>query len=216
MDGKCPVYCLDDGAILNNLSHRENSISEVAEKCVPLVLKFAAAYGRQCGNWASNDHNREDVNHRSVYLGGWSYGGVVASVVAEKLALMSIRDTLISVCVKGLVLFDAPVRLAVSGHSADNIMQAEDKSVLAHFDYCTSLLRKHYVRPIVETPILHCPLLDIRAEQSSYDTCHNAVCELTTGDIQRHKCAGDHFSMIVGSNAQGVARLLNDFVAGES
>ena len=197
------MYCLDDGAILKDHVHEEKSIAEVAEKCLPLVLKFAEAYG--CGSVT------ESESHRSIILGGWSYGGVVASVITEKLAKSA------TVLVKGVVLFDAPLRLTVSKEensdkSERNGFGGSDRKVSEHFAYCTRLLKQHYVRPVVEDSPVDCPVLDIRAEQSTYDGGHNALCEVSRGTLKRHKTSGDHFTMLFGENAIQVASLLQSFV----
>lgn len=201
------MYCLDDGAILKDHLHDENSIDEVANSCLPLVLKFGAIYGR--GNQVSSS-TKVSSHSKKIILGGWSYGGVVASVVAGKLASNQSDDSKDLLEVSGLVLFDAPLRLQAT--ETTNSETDEEDKVAVHFSYCTRLLKKHYARPVVATPALQCPVLDIRALQSTYDGGINAVREITGGEISRHQTAGDHFTMLFGDNAKGVAKILRDFV----
>jgi pimeloyl-ACP methyl ester carboxylesterase len=198
--------------------HDENSIGEVADACLPLVLRFGALHGKHNNEPTSpSKASKPSVLSKRIILGGWSFGGVVASVVAEKLASGHSGDSSGLVVVQGLVLFDAPLRLQVtdeeeSGRNSSDPHTDRNDKVAAHFAYCTKLLRKHYVRPVVEAPLVMCNVLDIRAELSTYDGGVNAVREVTRGDIRRHVTPGDHFTMLFGHNASGVAKLVGEFV----
>lgn len=234
LDGKYPVYCLDDGAILKNVERNESSIDAVAEKCLPLVVKFASAYG--C---VLSGRNSPDSAVKKVILGGWSYGGVVATVVAEKLSSTPTLtrynvDDACSLEIAGIVLFDAPLRNGSSNlndmQSADENATADDvrswinqfhgqseelsteKTVASHFSYCTSLLRRFYERQKRERPLLSCPVLDIRASQSSYNCSVEDVEEVSSGVISTHKTAGSHFTMLFGKNTAGVAKLVKNSI----
>ena len=56
-----PVYVLDDGCILSGNDFAGDSIGQVASVCVDIIL-------------------RERDKFRKVVMGGWSYGGVIATV----------------------------------------------------------------------------------------------------------------------------------------
>ena len=74
---------------------------------------------------------------RRLFIGGWSYGGVVASNLVHALAR---RRT--DVEVRGLVLYDAPLRARRTGESLP--FNATDDASLAavrHFDGCIALLQ---------------------------------------------------------------------------
>lgn len=153
-----PVYVLDDGVMTSGRPFAFTSIEQVAETCLPFVRAIAAA------------HSQRGVGDRKqvVTLGGWSYGGVVASTVAKLLARQGT-----SVGVKSLVLFDAPLRSppnkhkevegedggqeeqeGVSGTAPDVVAPTEgangaasydlQERTQAHFRACTDLLRQFY------------------------------------------------------------------------
>merc|ERR1712096_445526 len=88
-----PVYGVDDGCVSRDDGDLPyTTIAEAAEAAVAPTLEacIASAGGR-------------------VFLGGWSYGGVLAVELARLLKARSSTK----VTVLGVVLFDAPLRGAV-------------------------------------------------------------------------------------------------------
>ena len=197
------MYCVDDGVILREISHAEGTIEEVSSKCAQLVKRFAHSYSP----------NRK----LSLILGGWSYGGVIAVNVAEILN----RDEL-HLEISGMLLFDSPLRSSTNSRGGDLDSQVDevpsDSSlssirVQQHFRYCTELLQEYYRRPTRATPLLLCPVLDLRAEQSNYVCDPQAVQEITSGHIDQFTTAGTHFTMLFGANAPLSANFIIQFLS---
>ena len=120
-----------------------NTINDVVDACVPHVMEIAQEYGNKSA----------DGEGRDILLGGWSYGGVIATLVTERLqkAKMEKLNT-VDVNVTSVVLFDAPLFGDII-HGSSNIFSNTEtnesnagiqRQALAHFEYCTGLLGKFY------------------------------------------------------------------------
>lgn len=225
LDKTQPVYVLDDGVMTSGRPFAFTSIEQVAETCLPLVRAIAAAHN------AKGTGDKKQV----VTLGGWSYGGVVASVVAMLLAR---QGTGVNVEVKSLVLFDAPLRAPrnkrgeaegegqeeVSGTAPDVVAPTEGGNgaapfdlqarTQAHFRACTDLLRQFYASQQRGSPsdttgkVLRCAVLDVRPEQTDYDCGVGAAEELTSGAVQRVTVPGSHWTMLFQDNVVHVGRVV--------
>jgi thioesterase domain-containing protein len=202
-EGDNAVYVLDDGVILNQNEFVFSSISSVAAECLTCVSKIVAA-----------------SKTREVCLGGWSYGGVVASEIA---VLLAKSDSNLSV--KMILLFDSPLRPVLpslrgaSNTSANDFLSfqsGDDKSLeqLArnHFCMCTKLLHLFHGRQ-ASVPVLNCPIWDIRPEDNIYDCGSDAVQELTEASFHRVIVKGTHWNMLFGANAGDVAKLIKDAIS---
>jgi thioesterase domain-containing protein len=218
LDKTRPVYVLDDGVMTSGRAFTFTSIEQVAQTCVPLVEAIASTH-----------------NKRAVTLGGWSYGGVVASGVAKLLAQRRSK-----VEVGSLVLFDAPLRAprkpTASGDGVDqnsegvsgtapaviNPAGAGGQAALdleahtqAHFRACTDLLQRFYAsqQPQQEAPAqLQCSVCDVRPEHTDYDCGVQAAQELTTGAVRRVTVPGTHWTMLFNSNAVEAAKAIRDYL----
>jgi surfactin synthase thioesterase subunit len=210
---KYPIYCLDDGVILRGRTPSEMTIEEVADNCLELVRRFAIQYGVSSDSFDRLSSQHEHTKG-TIALGGWSYGGVVASIIANKLT--SSNHAAASLSISTLIAFDCPFRKSMETHTADHKSSKGEPDmsrpeVAAHFRYCTKLLHTYYTRPVQTNAALLCPILDIRADQSDYDCSYNALEEVTKGIVMRHKVSGTHFSMLLAENAPKVARIINEF-----
>jgi thioesterase domain-containing protein len=216
LDKSRPVYVLDDGVMTSGRAFTFTSIEQVAQTCVSFVEAIASTHSK-----------------RAVTLGGWSYGGVVASAVAKLLAQRGSK-----VEVRSLVLFDAPLRAprkpTASGDGVDqnsegvsgtapaviNPAGAGGQAALdleartqAHFRACTDLLQRFYAsqQPQQEAPAqLQCSVCDVRPEHTDYDCGVQAAQELTTGAVRRVTVPGTHWTMLFNSNAVEAAKAIRD------
>jgi thioesterase domain-containing protein len=209
LDDSIPVYCVDDGGILNALSENgchAKSIEEVCQQIQPLVLEFSLRYGKNVKKWPV------------IRMGGWSYGGVIAVKMAE-LFVSSQQE----VDVDSLFLFDCPLRASRSvaslGSDIDDLKPSSDM-VDIHFEYCTGLLKKFYSEQeklFLESKLIPCDVLDLRAEESTYDcggdlkASLNAFCS-GAGQNHYYITPGTHWSMLFGDNAKSVAHILHRYM----
>ena len=79
LDDSVPVYCIDDGGILNAVGQNgchADSIEQVAESVKSLVLQFAKKFGL----YQMRDNAEQTP---TIAMGGWSYGGVVSVILAQ-------------------------------------------------------------------------------------------------------------------------------------
>jgi surfactin synthase thioesterase subunit len=218
LDPTYTIYCIDDGVILREINHTELSIEEVSTKCAKLVEQFALSY---YGTSAQRPANQQ----MNLLLGGWSYGGVIAVNVAERLKSQSPSAVEIS----GVILFDSPLRLsstvnavteedterlhALQASSTTSTPLSSSNRIQSHFNYCTQLLQRYYHRPRRSSPILLCPVLDLRAAESTYNSDLASVQEISSGPIERSVTDGTHFTMLFGDRAPAVANIVSRFIS---
>jgi len=166
-----------------------------------LIFQSVEEVARECLDRLSLQFNSKKLNGSQIFLGGWSYGGVVASVLAREI-LMSNQSPLL---VQGLVLFDAPLRTAINSAAVNNghldetndhhieldsisPVSLKDRSV-RHFTKCTSLLQLFHSRPrqnrdvcqstedshrissSSEPILLNCPVWDFRPCDNNQYDC---------------------------------------------
>lgn len=211
-----PIFALDDKVLSSGVNFIFKSIEEVAEACMPHVKKILSDV---C-----------DGDSEEVVLAGWSYGGVVASVVAAMLTAEEKAEGLDSHRVKSLLLFDSPITDPQQHrHDYDGPAEAQsnDESVTAvdysasieqrtkyHFDSCTDLLKLRYASESgVYDGSLQCPVLDIRPEVSNYYCALEDIQKLTVGRCERMKTKGDHWTMLFGANTEGVAEVVSGAIS---
>lgn len=119
------------------------TINDVVDACVPHVIEIANEYG----NKSADGHGID------ILLGGWSYGGVIATLVTERLQKKKLDEPDgVNVNVTNVILFDAPLFGDII-HGSSNIFSNTEtnegtaviqRQALAHFEYCTGLLGKFY------------------------------------------------------------------------
>lgn len=228
LDKRLPVYVLDDGVMTSGRDFLFESIEHVARTCLPFVQSIAQKHRRS--------------QRLEVVLAGWSYGGVVASVVARLLGeQLSVSSEAITV--NALILFDAPLwdpRASVADTSASvhttssvpkeiapTVTQPGD--TLGHFDVqqrtqvhfaaCTDLLRAFYLQDhssqaisIADSPPLKCVVVDVRPEQTDYDCGLEAAAALTSGEVRRAVVPGTHWTMLFQDNAHTVAKAIQEYL----
>ena len=131
MDLNTAVYVLDDGVMLSGNLFQFESIEHVAATCLPVIESILKRH---------HDHNyqdhRTDVDSNSstddsaviFNLGGWSYGGVVASAVAKLIQNNTPACALQSkLVVKKLLLIDSSLR--ASNESTQIIKDDDDETI---------------------------------------------------------------------------------------
>jgi thioesterase domain-containing protein len=220
------VFALDDGALLSGRPFRFDSIQQVAEACFDHVLEVARDYGLR------TESSCEE--RRTILLGGWSYGGVVAVEIAKlvlsrKRQLKSV-DNPIEIEVASIVLFDSPLRqpkriheLSEADGSSSNrpayrdLIDATGSSgdiqVVArtaeHFTACTALLSKYHGRA-AESKSLSCPIVDVRPDETDYLCDLSAIEELTVAVVHRPVVRGSHWTMLFGQFVDAVAAIVHE------
>jgi thioesterase domain-containing protein len=216
-DNKIPIYCMDDGGILNGLGEnacKASSIEEVVEHVQPLVLKFATKFGNSHGTAGGSGSEQRPA----IAMGGWSYGGVISVKLTEQLVKNGQHIT-----VDSLMLFDCPLRASKTtanvGGETDDLKPSSD-IVDVHFEYCTGLLKKFYAQQEVQSSagqLIGCDILDIRAEESTYDCGGEVEASLMAfcsgkGKNFHHITPGTHWSMLFGENVKFVVDILHNYV----
>ena len=209
------IYVLDDGIMTYGHDRRAQSIGQVANACLPSLDRIL--------NEVAPDRLPEE--QIEVILGGWSYGGVVATELARQLLSTVVRP---HVLVKTLLLFDSPLRAPREVHTAADIVistkdavvsnenEGSDLSVIQrrtnqHFSYCTELLKLYHQRAMETTlPLRNCRIIDFRPmESQEYDCGISAVEEFTlTESIRRHHVPGSHWTMLFGENTAFIVRVI--------
>ena len=220
-----PVFALDDGCVMSGAEFSFESIEEVASLCIEKVLALCKSFAIERRSTFSE---KEPIE---IILGGWSYGGVVASAMASHLANLSPRP----ICIKALILFDPPLRarttfsgdqIAPVRHNAEPISDsdlkredggiespdkiAEDRAEY-HFSKCTALLRKFHRRPVIKS-LIECPLLYIFPKESEYTCGADTASEVTNGAVSSLESPGTHWTMLFGANASVVAGFIVSFL----
>lgn len=198
------------------------SIDHVARTCIPFVREIAKKHS-------------VDV----IILAGWSYGGVVASVVAKLLGQSIEEET---VRVESLVLFDAPLRappktsdgkvsatapVIISGSNTERGSDGNGSFDLqtltqSHFQSCTELLKLLYrdqqsstaagASPPTTTRLLQCAVYDVRPAETDYDCGLEAASELTSGVAIRITVPGTHWTMLFDDNVVSVGKAIKEYL----
>lgn len=227
LNKRLPVYVLDDGVMTSGRDFLFESIEQVARTCMPLVQSIAQKHRR--------GHRME------IVLAGWSYGGVVASVVARMLS-EQLAGHQEAITVNALILFDAPLRdprasavqTSSSVHTTSSVpkviapavAQTADTSSAfdvqqrteIHFSACTDLLRAFYLQDTeteanqISARPLKCVVVDVRPEQTDYDCGLEAAAALTSGEVRRAVVPGTHWTMLFLDNAHTVAKTIQEFL----
>ena len=227
LDQRLPVYVLDDGVMTSGRDFLFESIEHVARTCLPFVQTIAQKHRRG-----------ERVE---IVLAGWSYGGVVASMVARLLSAQ-LAAPFEAITVNALILFDAPLRDprqspeqtsstvhtrgAVPKEIAPAVPQSADtvghfdvqQRTQMHFGACTDLLRAFYLQANNSTLTtgsarpLKCVVVDVRPEQTDYDCGLDAAAALTSGEARRAVVPGTHWTMLFQDNAHTVAKTIQEFL----
>jgi thioesterase domain-containing protein len=231
LDKSTPIFALDDDCIMSGSSFDFTAVEEVAASCVRRVLEI-------CKSIALERRTSSDGNIINVVLGGWSYGGVVSSLIAEQLA--ADPATYPFVHVDSMILFDPPLRVRAlpSGeevapvlnteglteeHPAASAAAASDphgeqtadefakERAEYHFSHCTALLKVFQQRPVRASPV-QCPLLYIFPTESEYICGSAAAAEVTNGSVASTESPGTHWTMLFGQNATVVAGMVTTFL----
>ena len=175
---------VDDGGILHGTSLKYDSIDAIVRTASLIIREYVR------GN-----------RIRRLILGGWSYGGVIALKMAQYWHEERISD----IVVQAVVLIDSPISTPKKLRKDDAPIQNE--SVAAnHFAYCTNILREYYK---TEPPLVPCRLIDIRAQDSSYNfESEKELQKYTTNQAVRYVSPGTHWTVIAEENASNVAKAL--------
>lgn len=206
------MYCIDDGAILHDEVHTCSTIDEVALECLSLAIGFTREHAVM--------RSTERGSKLHVILGGWSYGGVLATRIARLISEKYFDE--IKIC--GLMLFDSALTTPrkKGGNINENISKKsplEDdttsSTVRNHFIYCTSLLHGLYAGLNDGTcalPPLFCPILDIRASNTEYDSDKDAVQRMTSSEWYfSHEVEGTHWTLMFLPNVGVVGKIVKIF-----
>jgi amino acid adenylation domain-containing protein len=224
MDPLQPVYAIDDASLGGDVAFTLPSITAVAEAIIALLKSSGLL-----------------MNHASIQLGGWSYGGVVALEVALLLQSKTTpqqfdrkdssgSEVVEFASVDSVVLFDSPVRVEGDAVSSEynNIEQTMRdlqgpganesliKAAANHFDNCTRLLNNHYSLSPTK-PNLACPIISFRPIGSSSSTS-----SVIDPDLRLHSLTssywhtlfvdGNHWTMLFPPNTIVLARNVQNII----
>lgn len=222
LDQSIPVFALDDDCVMSGSSFDFSSVDDVALCCVRRVSEICQMFGVERQNPADN------VTKIDIILAGWSYGGVITSLIAQHVASSAHSDR---INVKQIILFDPPLRarakysgeeiipvLNATPSAALNVGQNElltDRTVEERADYhftcCTTILKIFQMRSHVET-LVQCPLFYIFPEESEYICGTDAAKEMTNGAVKSAESPGTHWTMLFGKNAVIVADMVMKYL----
>lgn len=220
LDPSTPVFALDDDCVMSGASFEFASVEEVTASCVRRVIEICSsiALERQV---ASKDAKVD------IVLAGWSYGGVISSMMAQQLTQSPVVN------VEKIILFDPPLRkrATASGEEVVPVLNADsqltkqnivdpqheqtadefaEERAEYHFSRCTALLRVFQQRPVVASQV-RCPLLYIFPKESDYICGEDAAAEITSGKVTSLESPGTHWTMLFGNNASIVAGMIAQF-----
>lgn len=223
MNFPCSIWALDDGMILNGREHQFQSIEAVAEHCYDCLAATLVSLQRQ-----SLSKESPTTKTFSIFLGGWSYGGVVASELAKYIQMRN-KSVGVTINVLNLILFDAPLRSrVVNGATSDpkdddavDVLSEERESVglddvsNRHFRACTKLLEAYHIRPkSSDAGALSCPVWDFRPRETQCDCDIEAAAELVTTPeyVTRRVVDGSHWTMLFDKNGLQVADIVSNLL----
>jgi hypothetical protein len=205
------VIALDDNILLSSSNGSDDShidrpfqtIYDVADACMSHVTEIALKYGEQS---LTSVEAGDSIASYDIVLGGWSYGGVIATLIAERIQKNNGKAKSDLINVTNLILFDCPLfGDIVHGESSifSNVDRANSNAAieaksLAHFRYCTSLLGSFYADPNSifsqlsngtakdnSLPILgNCRLIVMRALEGGFNKNSGVVTHDTSGNPQ--------------------------------
>lgn len=165
-----------------------DSIDAIVRTASPIILEFL---------------RRKSI--KRLVLGGWSYGGVVALTMAQYWHEQRISSAM----VEAVVLIDSPI--STPKKVRDDKVPMQNESIAAsHFAYCTNILREFYK---AAAPLVPCKVIDIRAQDSSYDFENETeLRKYTTNQAVRYVSPGTHWTIISDDNAPNVAKALQHYL----
>jgi thioesterase domain-containing protein len=206
------------------------NLNEVVSECLAKLNEVYVILN----NERDLSSGRVSSSQFDIILMGWSYGGVVASLLAEKIAADEYTGSRL-LNVKCVVTFDPPLRArkkAVEysvdeGNSRANIdsshsetdeifpNDADSEARLRadrHFISCTSLLKKFHERPNnKQSPVNKSPYLYIFPEESAFTSGEASAAEMTSGLVVSKMSPGNHWTMLFGQNANFAAGIVSTF-----
>jgi len=112
MDLNTAVYVLDDGVMLSGNLFQFESIDHVAATCLPVIESILMRHHNHQDHRLNDDLSNISADDSVITfnLGGWSYGGVVATAVAKLLQSTPGCTLHNKLLVSKLLLFDSPLR----------------------------------------------------------------------------------------------------------
>lgn len=217
-----PVYTLDDDCVMSGKSFDFESVEEVAAACLRRVLEIC--------NTIRVERTTEKGSKIKIVLAGWSYGGVISSLIAQQAVLDPNCVNVMSV--ESIVLFDPSLRTrskpsgevvlpilhvdaelaTVSGRQEKSADDFAEERAEYHFTHCTALLKMFQVRPVTNSPV-ECPILYIFPEESEYICGVDAAKEMTNGEVTSIQSPGTHWTMLFGLNASVVGDMVQSYLS---
>jgi surfactin synthase thioesterase subunit/acyl carrier protein len=188
------VVVVDDGAVAHGRPFLFKSIDAVADAAVSLLQQHGLLDGE----------DGEDGG--KLVLGGWSYGGVVAYEVAQRLSKLGSKRP------QALVLFDAPLEASVvdepyAAEGAANQSDTDDSHIVSrannHFELCTQMLTKYHEAVALRTSVPPCTVIDCRPVEASL-----LINQKDSALVKRFTVEGSHWTMLYGQNALSLAAVL--------
>jgi surfactin synthase thioesterase subunit/acyl carrier protein len=185
------VVVVDDGAVAHGRPFLFKSIEAVADAAVSLLQQHGLLDGEDGGK---------------LVLGGWSYGGVVAYEVAQRLSKLGSKRP------QALVLFDAPLEASVvdepyAAEVAANQSDTDDSHIVSrannHFELCTQMLTKYHEAVALRTFVPPCTVIDCRPVEASLH-----INQKDSALVKRFTVEGSHWTMLYGQNALSLAAVL--------
>lgn len=228
MSSDSSVYALDDNCVISGSSLSFSSIEDVASACLEKVIEISRGIALE--RWGSASVS----NKVDVIVGGWSYGGVVASILSN-IAVSSGKLTDQPVNISSLILFDPPLRKreraaaetednherilpTPAKNNSDSDASADDeaeRNAHEHFEACTELLRRYHgslPEKLDSWASTEASLLYVYPEHSDYTSGEGSAAELTRGPVTSKMSPGNHWTMLFGSNAVEAAKITASFL----
>ena len=205
LDPDQPVLAVEDRSLQSDtiFPFSFESIHGVADSVLELIL--SGDISRLRGASAFNSRG-EATREPTMFVGGWSYGGVVALEVAARLEASGVS-------VPSVFLLDAPVRTVRTlsreeeqqGVAATEETPPRDESMGAagsagaiHFDNCTRLLQQH----VCANQMVRSDVVTVRAERSDYGIGIADVAECTVGGVSEYLLQeATHWNTCTGVNS---------------
>jgi thioesterase domain-containing protein/acyl carrier protein len=211
-DPSQPVLAVEDRSLQSDSAFPFSfeSIHDVADSILELIL--SGDISRLRGASAFNSRG-EATTEPTMFVGGWSYGGVVALEVASRLEASGIS-------VPSVFLLDAPVRTNQTilrevqrgksetkhSHLGEEGMGAVDSAGAIHFDNCTRLLQQH----VCANQMVRSDVVTVRAEMSDYGIGIEDVAECTVGGVSEYLLQeATHWNTCTGVNSEIVGDIVS-------
>ena len=164
------------------------------------------------------------IGSSKVLLGGWSYGGLIAFLTAQRFQEQGLKNEILNVEVLSVILIDSPLSLDIDKERDDleytvpsSLSEFVAERSRLHFTDCTKLIVSYHKERSLRYPdgeqLLNVPIIEFRpaiTKSSSSKDSHEKNCRSASHDI--HYTPGNHWTMIFGEHAAFISDVLNSKV----